>query len=260
MKHSIDSIAGQLYAALRDRRPIPPVRHTGLSLTIDDAYRVSEALLERRLQDGERLLGRKIGLTSRAVQAQLGVDEPDFGSLTSAMRYPNGSDVPISERLIQPKAEGEIAFVLGADLAGPGVSDSDVIAATEYVTPCFEIVDSRIRDWDIQLVDTVADNASCGLFVLGEDRAPPNAVDFRNCEMIVRCDGEPAATGRGSAAMGSPATCIAWLANAMARYGVSLRAGDILLSGSLVPFLPAKPGMALQVEIGGIGEASLCFS
>ena len=253
-------ICDELFAAMSQRDTIPPLRERYPAMDIDDAYAISELLLRRRLDQGATLIGRKIGLTSKAVQEQLGVSEPDFGSLTDDMLYADGADVPISERLIQPKVEGEIAFVLGKDLSGPSVTIEDVIDATEYVSPCFEIVDSRIRNWDISLVDTVADNASCGLLVLGKDRVAPDSVDLTSCELTVRINSEVMATGTGAAALGSPARCVAWLANTLARYGIGLKAGDIVLSGSLVPFLPANHGDSLEVTVAGIGSASLSFS
>ena len=252
------TLAGdELYAALRERHTVAPLtsRYTGMNLA--DAYRVSEHLLSRRLASGETVVGRKIGLTSKAVQRQLGVDQPDFGMLTDRMQYADGAEVPISTTLIQPKAEGEIAFVLKADLAGPGVTEAQVLAATDYVSPCFEIVDSRIRDWQIRLEDTVADNASCGLFVLGHDKADPNSLDLSAVHMRIETDGELVATGSGAAALGNPLTCVAWLANTMSAYGTRLAAGDIVLSGSLGPFVPAEPGTTMRVAISDIGGATL---
>ena len=253
-------LGDEFLTALAAQSTVEPIRTRYPEATVDDAYAISTHMLERRLAAGEQLVGRKIGLTSEAVQKQLGVDEPDFGNLTDKMMYSDGATLPISAKLIQPKAEGEIAFILGESLAGPGVTEDDVIRAAAYVSPCFEIVDSRVRDWDIRLVDTVSDNASCGLFVLGDDRADPGAIDLKSCRMQVYSDGERVAEGTGAAALGSPAYCVAWLANALARYGVALQKGDIVLSGSLVPFLPAVPGSEMRVEISGIGSASVRFS
>lgn len=253
-------VGDEILAALGTRTTVEPVRTRFPDATVDDAYAISTHILDRRLANGEKLVGRKIGLTSEAVQKQLGVGEPDFGNLTDAMMYPNGATMPISKRLIQPKAEGEIAFILGQDLSGPDVTEKDVIHATDAVAPCFEIVDSRVRDWDIQLVDTVSDNASCGLFLLGDDRADPKDLDLAACRMTVYRNGKVAAEGTGAAALGSPAYCVAWLANALSRYGVELRAGDIVLSGSLVPFLAIAPGDSMRVEISEIGSASVVFS
>lgn len=253
-------IGDTLFDALSTRQTVSPPRQTYPQMTIDDAYGVSNQILKRRLDAGARVVGRKIGLTSEAVQQQLGVDQPDFGNLTDDMQFPDKANMPISSTLIQPKVEGEIAFILKDRLTGPGVTPGDVVAATDYVSPCFEIVDSRIADWDIQLIDTVADNASCGLFLLGNDRADPRRLDLSSCVLEVEIDGQLAASGKGTAALGSPLICVAWLANRLADFGVSLEAGDIILSGSLVPFLPAVPGNHLRVRISGIGTAEVTFS
>lgn len=256
----INALGDSLYAALRERQTVPPPRMAHAGMTLDDAYAVSGRILDRRLADGARVVGRKIGLTSVAVQQQLGVDQPDFGNLTDDMQYPNGAVMPISTTLIQPKAEGEIAFVLRDRLAGPDVTPDDVIAATHYVSPCFEIVDSRVADWKIQLIDTVADNASCGLFLLGDDRADPAGLDLASCVLEFDIDGRTTARGTGAAALGSPLIAVAWLANRLSSYGVSLEPGDIVLSGSLVPFQPAVPGASLAIRISGIGTAEVSFA
>jgi 2-oxopent-4-enoate/cis-2-oxohex-4-enoate hydratase len=249
----------ELYQALRERRTVPPLTDRIAGITIEDAYQVSRRVLERRLADGEGVIGKKTGVTSKAVQRMLDVHQPDFGYLTDAMRYPDGCEMPIGAALIQPRAEGEIAFVLSRDLCGPGVTPADVVAATEYVTPCFEIVDSRIDDWKIRIEDTVADNASSGLFVLGNDRADPRKVDFFSCGMVVEKEGEILSTGAGAAALGSPLNCVAWLANTLGAFGVGLGAGEVILSGSLVPLEPVRPGDWMRVTIGGLGAASVRF-
>ncbi|WP_421989847.1 fumarylacetoacetate hydrolase family protein [Qipengyuania sp.] len=254
-----DTALGQeLYAALRERRTVMPLIERYEHLTIDDAYRVSLEFLRLRNQDGERVVGKKIGVTSDAVQEMLGVHQPDFGFLTDAMHYE--SDIPINKAgLIQPRAEAEIAFILKDDLNGPDVNADDVIAATEAIAPCFEVVDSRIRDWKISIVDTVADNASCGVFALGEARVDPRGIDLPSLQVAVNKNGHQISTGRGSAVQGSPAQAVAWLANTLGRYGVGLNAGDIILSGSLVPLEPAAPGDHFEMELGGIGSCSIRF-
>lgn len=161
--------------------------------------------------------------------------------------------------LIQPRAEGEIAFVLKKDLRGPGVTEDQVLDATDYVLPCFEIVDSRIRDWKIRIQDTVADNASCGVFVVGDDRAKPHALDLAAVKMDITQNGEHVASGLGSAVQGHPATAVAWLANTLGRYGIPFLKGEIILSGSLAPLLPALPGDRFHMTLAGIGEASIGF-
>jgi 2-oxopent-4-enoate/cis-2-oxohex-4-enoate hydratase len=216
-------------------------------------------MVERRLQDGERIVGKKIGVTSQAVQRMLDVHQPDFGYLTDRMRYEDGAEVPIQSELIQPRAEGELAFLLRRDLCGPGVSITDVIDATECVIPCFEIVDSRIRDWKIRIQDTVADNASSGVFVIGLGAADPHRVDFQSCRMTVYKNGQVISTGTGGEALGSPAYCVAWLANTLGSFGVPLRAGEVVLSGSLVPLEPVRPGDQMNLQIEDIGSASVRF-
>lgn len=255
----IEQYGDSLYQALRERRTVAPLTAREPSITIEDAYFISRRLLERRLGDGERLIGKKIGVTSLAVQSMLDVHQPDFGYLTDRMLCRDG-EAPISRELIQPRAEGEIAFVLKRELRGPGVTPADVLSATECVYPCFEIVDSRIQDWKIRIQDTVADNASSGLFVLGAEAVDPRGIDFVGCEMVVEKNGRVISTGTGAAALGSPVFCVAWLANTLGGFGIPLKAGEVILSGSLVPLEPVAPGDRMQLRIGGIGEASVRFT
>ena len=249
----------ELYAALRARATVQPLSEREPSITIDDAYHVSRRLLERRLGDGEQVVGKKIGVTSHAVQRMLDVHQPDFGYLTDRMQYRDDASMPISRELIQPRAEGEIAFLLKRELSGPGVGIDDVLDATECVFPCLEIVDSRIKDWKIRITDTIADNASSGLFLLGNASAPPRSVDLASCQMVVEKNGKLISTGDGSAALGSPAYCVAWLANTLAGFEIPLLAGEIVLSGSLVPLEPVVAGDRMRVTIAGIGKASVEF-
>jgi 2-oxopent-4-enoate/cis-2-oxohex-4-enoate hydratase len=221
-------------------------------LTVDDAYAISLDFLARRCADGERVVGKKIGVTSRAVQEMLGVHQPDFGFLTDWMQVEGDIDME-GKGLIQPRAEAEIAFILKDGLTGPGVTAQDVIAATAAIAPCFEIVDSRIENWKIGIIDTVADNASCGVFILGEARADPRDHDLADLHVTVRKNGEPLSEGYGAAVQGSPAEAVAWLANTLGAYGVTLDAGDIILSGSLVPLEPAAKGDIFEMELCGIG-------
>lgn len=257
---TLTRLADELYSALRQRESIKPLTEREPLLSLENAYAISERLLQRRLNDGEHLVGKKIGVTSKAVQNMLNVHQPDFGYLTDAMVYSNEDAVPISTTLIQPRAEGEIAFVLKRDLIGPGVTVAQVLQATECVMPCFEVVDSRIEDWKIRIEDTVADNASCGLLVLGDHAVSPTSVDLTTCGMVVHKNGRLLSTGAGAAALGSPLNCVAWLANTLGRFGVSLKAGEIILSGSLVPLEPVSAGDHMTLSIGGIGSASVRFS
>ena len=207
----------------------------------------------------EQLLGKKIGVTSRPVQEMLGVFQPDFGFLTDAMAYSDGAGIPIAGNLIQPRAEGEIAFRLKKDLAGPGVTEAAVLDATETIIPCFEIVDSRIDDWQIRIQDTVADNASCGVYVLGKNEVDPRDFDLPNLKMTIYKNGEYLAEGLGSAVQGNPLTAVAWLANTLGEFGIPFKAGEVILSGSLAPLIPVVAGDTMQLEIDGIGGCSCRF-
>ena len=255
----IQQYGDQLYNAMINRTPIRPLTERHPDMSLETAYQISLHMLERRLAAGEKVIGKKIGLTSLAVQTMLGVDQPDFGYLTDAMAFSQGQDMPISERLMQPRAEGEIAFILKKDLLGPGITNADVMAATDCVIPCFEVVDSRVENWQIKIQDTIADNASCGLFVLGDKAVSPRKVDLMTCGMVVEKNGQLLSTGAGAAALGSPLNCVTWLANKLGEFGMPLKAGEVILSGSLVPLEPVKAGDFMSVSIGGIGNASVRF-
>jgi 2-oxopent-4-enoate/cis-2-oxohex-4-enoate hydratase len=249
-----DQLAAELHAALRERRTVAPLIARHAELTIDDAYSISLSALALRVAEGERVVGKKIGVTSKAVQDMLGVHQPDFGFLTDRMHVVGVIDVD-AHKLIQPRAEAEIAFILRESLSGPGVTASDVIAATEAIVPCFEIVDSRIDDWKIGIVDTVADNASCGVFVLGEERIDPRTVSLPDLHVRVTKNGQLLSEGLGSAVQGDPAQAVAWLANTLGAYGVTLDAGDIILSGSLVPLADAVKGDVFATVLSHAGNA-----
>lgn len=255
----IEREGNALYQAMRERRTVTPLTERLPDIRIADAYEISKHFLACRLKDGERVIGKKIGVTSRVVQDLLGVHQPDFGFLTDAMRCDDGGAMAISRTLLQPKAEGEIAFVLARDLVGPGLTNSDVLAATARVHACFEVVDSRIADWRIKIQDTVADNASCGMFALSKHGVDPREVDLAACEIEVHKNGAFLSRGVGAATLGSPLTAVAWLANTLGSFGVSLHAGDVILSGSLVPLEPVVPGDRMEATITGIGSVSLRF-
>jgi 2-oxopent-4-enoate/cis-2-oxohex-4-enoate hydratase len=256
---AIERYGDELYRALRDARPVAPLTEREPGITIADAYQIQLRMIEKRLAlGGERVIGKKIGVTSEAVMNMLDVRQPDFGHLTSSMVFPDGAAIDISQ-LIAPKAEGEIAFVLKHALAGPGVTHADVLRATEAVLPCFEIVDSRIHDWKIRIQDTVADNASSGVFVLGDQAVDPRELDLPLVGMTLEKNGEVAATGAGAAALGHPANAVAWLANTMGRLGMTLEAGEVILSGSLAAMVPVVAGDMLRMSLGGIGSASVRF-
>ncbi|HZR38361.1 MAG TPA: fumarylacetoacetate hydrolase family protein [Nevskia sp.] len=256
----ITALGDELYAALAGRYVLEPLTAREAAIDIDDAYRISLQLLRRREAAGEKVIGKKIGVTSKPVQDMLGVHQPDFGFLTDRMRVADGSEVSLAAaRLIQPRAEGEIAFVLKKDLRGPGVTEEQVLDATDYVTPCFEIVDSRIRDWKIRIQDTVADNASCGVFVIGAAKVKPRELDLAAVKMDIRKNGEHVASGTGAAVQGHPATAVAWLANTLGRFGIPFLAGEVILSGSLAPLLPITPGDRFEMSLAGIGTSSISF-
>ena len=254
----------ELYQAFVRRKPMRPLTERHPEVTIEDAYHIAQRVVQRRLEQGETVVGKKIGVTSAPVQDMLGVRQPDFGWLTSAMVY-NTGDVIISDLLIQPRAEAELAFILGAPLKGPNVTAEQVLEATEAVTPCFEIVDSRIEDWSIQIQDTVADNASSGVFVLGRQRVDPRSLDLAKVSIVVQKNGEQISRGTGEEALtgepklGSPVECVAWLANTLAQFDIGLEAGEIILSGSLVPLEPVKRGDVMRLEAEGLGSVVAKF-
>ena len=257
-QQQITQLGDELYAALTAGKTVSPLTSRGFDITIEDAYHIQQRMLARRIDKGEKVVGKKIGVTSKAVMNMLGVDQPDFGYLLDGMVYNEGEAIPAST-LIQPKAEGEIAFLLKKTLKGPGVTAADVLAATEGVMACFEIVDSRIQDWKIKIQDTVADNASCGVFVLGDRLVDPRDVDLVTVGMVLEKNGDIVATGAGAAALGHPANAVAWLANTLGQHGIALEAGEVVLSGSLGIMVPVTAGDSLRVTMGGIGGCSVRF-
>lgn len=257
----IEALGDELFRALLERRTLAPLTGRHADITVEDAYRISLRFLSRREAAGEQIVGKKIGVTSKPVQDMLGVFQPDFGFLTNTMQYADGATVSLKKAgLIQPRAEGEIAFMLKADLQGPGITREDVLAATEWVAPCFEIVDSRIDDWKIKIQDTVADNASCGVFVIGAQQTNPCALDLAAASMQMWKNGEPAGSGLGAAVQGHPAEAVAWLANTLGAFGIPFKAGELILSGSLAPLVPAVAGDRFTMQIEGLGGCSIAFS
>ena len=248
----------ELYKALLSRTPVAPLTEREAGITLDDAYRIQLRMVQRRLDAGEIVIGKKIGVTSKVVMDMLGVNQPDFGHLLSGMVFNEGEAVDTS-RLIAPKAEAEVAFMLKHDLCGPGVTAADVLRATDCVMPCFEIVDSRIRDWKIKIEDTVADNASCGVFTLGGTRRSPRELDLALAGMVLEKNGELVSTSVGASVQGSPVNAVAWLANTLGALGIALKAGDVILSGSQSPLVPVKAGDSLHCSVGGLGSTSMRF-
>ena len=259
-KEKIENYGNELYEALKGNYVIEPITSREADITIEDAYAIQDVFIQRRInEDGVKIIGKKIGVTSKVVMDMLGVHQPDFGYLLSDMIYSDGDEIDVTNGMIQPKAEGEIAFVLKEDLMGPGVTTADVIRATKFVMPCFEIVDSRINDWKIKIQDTVADNASCGYIVFGGNAVDPRDVDLTTCGITLECNGELLHTGAGAAALGSPVNAVVWLANKLGEFGVGLKAGEVILSGALCAMVTIKPGDNMTINIGGIGSASCRF-
>src|SRR5260370_28547425 len=236
---SMPQFAAELFEGWVSRVPIEPLTEREPEITRGHAYRIQEHVIKRRLALGDRIVGKKIGLTSRVVQRSLSVSEPDFGQLLGSMV---ATDAIAVSTMLQPRAEGDVAFLLERDLNGPGLTNADVIYATHSVLPCFEIVDSRIRDWRIRLQDTGADNASAGMFVLGDRAVELKGLDLSTCGMVVEKNGAIECTGVGAAALGSPVNCVTWLANALGRYGITLGAGEIILSGAWGALIPVVAG------------------
>lgn len=236
----------------------PPVRDLIGAADQDLAYRVQAEVTERRVSEGGRVIGRKIGLTSRAVQAQLGVPSPDFGTLFDDMAYVDREPIDLG-RFLQPRIEAEIAFVLGADLRQDVVHAGDVIAATDVVLPALEIVDSRIRNWDIAIADTIADNASSGSFVLGTTPRRLVDVDLPDVGMALESAGDVVSSGAGVACMGSPVAAVTWLARTLAQRGAPLRAGDVILSGALGPVVSVTAPGSYRARFSGMGQVTAVF-
>ncbi len=257
----VESVAQALRDAEVNQAAIAPIRPQlgGETADVDIAYAVQEVNTKRALAEGRRLVGRKIGLTSKVVQAQLGVDQPDFGMLFADMAYGDGEAIPAG-LLIQPKVEAEIALVIKSDLTKEKHTYADIISATDYALPAVEVVDSRIENWKISLIDTVADNASSAAFVLGSKPVKLDDLDLVNCKMIMTRGEEVVSQGVGKACLANPLNAAVWLADEMVRRGRPLLAGDIILTGALGPMVVANPGDEFKVEIEGFGSVTAAFA
>ncbi|GAX90366.1 2-keto-4-pentenoate hydratase [Effusibacillus lacus] len=251
--------ADHLAQAEVSRSGVAPLTELDPHISMEEAYQVQLVTIGRKVESGHRIVGKKIGLTSLAMQKLLGVDQPDYGHLLDSMVVENGGSIPF-DRVLQPKVEGEIAFVLKRDLAGPRVTQLDVLLATDYVLPALEIVDSRIKDWKIKLSDTIADNASSGLFVLGGKPLAVESLDLAQTGMVLCKNGEIMNTGVGAAALGNPAACVAWLANKLSEFGIALKAGEVILSGALSAAVNAEPGDIFSARFAHLGEVSVRFT
>lgn len=262
-QQQIGDIAGLLWEAEQQRQPCAPLRErileaAGSSDPVACAYAIQQVNVQRRNTAGARVVGRKIGLTSLAVQQQLGVDSPDFGMLFADMAFGDGEPIPLA-RTLQPKVEAEIALVLERDLTHERHTFADLISATAYALPAIEVVGSRIENWNIKLLDTVADNASSGVFVLGSRPVRLGKLDLVNCAMTMERRGEQVSKGSGAACLANPLNAAVWLADMMVRSGTPLRAGDVLLSGALGPMATVAPGDEFTARIEGLGDVRAVF-
>ncbi|AOW93555.1 2-keto-4-pentenoate hydratase [Rhodococcus sp. WMMA185] len=251
-------LANRLDAAERGRAPIDPLTTAHPDIDVVDAYEIQLINIRRRLQDGARVVGHKVGLSSHAMQQMMGVDEPDYGHLLADMEVFEDQPVDTS-RFCYPRVEVEVAFILGADLPGAGCTEQDVLSATEAFAPSIELIDSRIKDWKITLPDTIADNASSAGFVLGKNRVAPADIDIKAIDAVLTCNDEAIAEGRSDAVLGNPVTAVAWLAQKVESFGVRLKAGDIVLPGSCTRAIDAHPGDHFRADFSGLGSVSLKF-
>jgi len=252
-----------LWAAERDLAPIDPLTETYPAIDVVDAYEIQLINIRRKIAGGARVRGHKVGLSSPVMQQMMGVDEPDYGHLLDAMVL--GEDAPIpSAQYCYPRIEVEIGYVLGAPLPGAGCTEADVLAATEYIVPSLELIDSRVKDWHIKLADTIADNASSAGVILGAARKTPaelaaNGVDLADIEAVLFSGDDEIARGNTSAVLGNPTACVAWLARKVADFGVKLEAGHLILPGSCTRAIDARPGTAFRAEFAGLGTVTAEF-
>ncbi|WP_088043759.1 2-keto-4-pentenoate hydratase [Bacillus sp. EAC] len=255
----VEEFTNLLLEAEKSRESIKPLTESLPTLTVNEAYQIQLSNINDKLNRGQKIVGKKIGLTSIAMQELLGVDEPDYGHLLNEMHIVNHGEVSISKTIL-PKVEAEIAFILKKDLVGPNVSFQDVVDATDYIVPAIEVVDSRIENWKIRLEDTVADNASSCLFVLGNKRFDVQEIDLPNVQMELYRNDELMNKGKGDAVLGNPIHCVAWLANKLSEFGISLKAGEIILSGALSAAINANAGDCFTAKFPLLGEVSILFT
>lgn len=255
----VAQLADELEQADRTCVPVAPLTERHPALGVADAYAIQSTTIGRRVDAGATVRGRKVGLTSQAMQALLGVEEPDFGVLLDDMFVEDGDAIDLGS-MVQPRVEAEMAFVMERDLGGPGVSTADALSAIGGVLPSIEIVDSRVADWRIKLVDTIADNASSGRLVLGGRISRVADLDLRLTGMALSRGGEVVDTGAGAAALGNPVRCVAWLANKLGSFGLGLKAGDVVLPGAVHRMLPVSPGDVFRAEFAHLGAVTVRFT
>jgi 2-keto-4-pentenoate hydratase len=251
-------LAAGLADAERTRLPITPLTAAHPDIDVVDAYEIQLINIRARLDDGARVIGHKVGLSSEAMQKMMGVDEPDYGHLLADMEV--FEDVPVdTSRFLFPRVEVEVGFILADDLPGAGCTEDDVLAATAAYAPSIELIDTRIRDWKIALCDTIADNASSAGWVLGPQRVSPKDIDIKTIDAVLTRNGEVVAEGRSDAVLGNPVTAVAWLARKVDSFGVRLKAGDIVLPGSCTRAIDARPGDKFVADFAGLGSVRLSF-
>ena len=253
-----DELAADLAEAERSRVPIAPLTDRNPTIDVVDAYEIQLINIRQRVAEGARVVGHKVGLSSKAMQQMMGVDEPDYGHLLDEMQVFEDSPVKAG-RYLYPRVEVEVGFVLAEDLPGAGCTEDDVLAATAAVAPSIELIDTRIIDWKIKLCDTIADNASSAGFVLGAERVAPRSLDIKSIDAVLTRNNEVVANGRSDAVLGNPVTAVAWLARKVESFGVRLRAGDIVLPGSCTRAIDVHPGDNFVAEFAGLGSVRLSF-
>ena len=253
-----DELAADLAQAERSRAPIAPLTAAYPDIDVVDAYEIQLINIRQRVAEGARVVGHKVGLSSLAMQQMMGVDEPDYGHLLDEMEV--FEDTPVkASRLLYPRVEVEVGFILAEDLPGAGCTEDDVLAATEALVPSIELIDTRITDWKIALCDTIADNASSAGFVLGASRVSPRDLDVKTIDAVLTRNGEVVAEGRSDAVLGNPVTAVAWLARKVESFGVRLRKGDVVLPGSCTRAIDARAGDEFLADFTGLGSVRLSF-